>query len=100
MKHEKETWAWEVKLMLTYIGILAGGFILAGMLGGEGFWRSEFAKMKEQSLSALFLLSWIVVLPIGGIMLRRYYFCWSKQANQFEREKAEHEERMKKYFEA
>ena len=100
MKHKKETWAWELKLMTHYIAIIVGGCILAGIIGGKGFWESEIVNMGEQLPATLFCLVWLMLVPVGGILLRRYIFCWSRQAKQFTQEKAEHEERMKKYFEA
>ena len=100
MKHEKETWTWELKLITQYILIIVVGLVLAGILGGEGFWESELANMGEQLPSTLFCLAWIIIVPISGLLLRRYFFCWSQQAKRFNREKVEHKERMKKYFKA
>ncbi len=100
MKHEKETWAWEIKLMVHYVLIIVVGCVLAGILGGEGFWESEISNMKERFPATLFCLAWLIVIPVGGILLRRYVFCWSAQAKRFDREKREHRERMRKYYEA
>ena len=97
MKHKKETWAWELELMFHYVLIIIAGCVLAGILGGKGFWESEIANMKEQLPATLFCLAWLVGIPISGLLLRRYFFCWSGQAKRFSREKQEHRERMKKY---
>ena len=100
MEHEKETWSWEIKLMVHYVGIIAVGCVLAGLIAGKGFWQSEIANMKEQLPLTILCLSWLIVIPVGGILLRRYVFCWSSQAKRFVSEKKEHEERMKRYREA
>ncbi len=100
MKHEKETWTWELKLILNYIAIIVVGCVLAGLLGGKGFWENELVNMREPGSFAIVCFAWIVAIPIGGILLRRYFFCWSPQAKRYDREKAEHRERMKRYFDA
>lgn len=100
MKHEKETWAWEIKLMVEYVAIIAAGCVLAGVIAGRGFWESEIANMKEQLPLTVICLSWLIAIPVGGILLRRYVFCWSPQAKRFVSEKKAHRERMKRYYEA
>ena len=100
MKHEKETWTWELRLVLTYVSIIVIGCVLAGIIGGKCLWENEIVNMKEQLPFIPLYLAWLVAIPVGGILLRRYCFCWSKQAKQFDREKRGHQKRMKKYFEA
>ena len=100
MTHEKETWSWEIKLLAHYVAIIAVGCVLAGLIAGKGFWQSEIANMKEQLPLMILCLAWLVTIPVGGILLRRYVFCWSPQAKLFVSEKEEHEERMRKYREA
>lgn len=93
-KTKQNSWTFEVKVITEYIIILVVGVLLAGILGGDGFWEQELQKMGSQIIP---LFAWMVLTPIGLILLRRHVFYWSKSAKQFDKEKAEHKQRMKDY---